>query len=134
MSSKKSVLGAAIAGALTVTLAGCSSGSDFVACHGVVKKGAKESYVVMDKGLCSKLAGGVAQPLPAGVKKPTINPNNYVKCYGVAAAGKNDCGTKTTACAGSVKVAKAPDAWVTALEGVCKQVGGKVGKVGNKKA
>lgn len=132
MSKNKMVLSAAITGALAITLTGCNQGGDFVACHGVAKKGSKESYVVMDKGLCGKLAGGKAEPLPKGVKAPKINPNNYIKCYGVAAAGKNDCGTKTTACAGSVKVAKSPEGWVTALKGVCEKVGGRVESVKKK--
>ena len=126
--SKKRLTQTAAISALAMGLAGCGH-QDFIACYGVAKPGSKNPYVVMDKGLCTKLAGGEVKPLPKGVRKPEINPNNYVMCYGVAAAGKNDCGTKTTACAGSVGKAKQPDAWVAALKGVCEKIGGRVGSI-----
>lgn len=125
---KKRIVEAAIASTLAVGLAGCNH-HDFIACHGVAKPGSAEPYVIMDKGLCGKLANGVAKPLPVGVSAPKTDDNDYVMCYGVAAAGKNDCGTKSTACAGSVGTAKDPGAWVAALDGVCKKIGGRVGDI-----
>lgn len=127
---KKRLLKTVLTTTMAAGIVGCSH-HDYVACHGLSTTDGS-SYVVMGRGLCTKLAGGNPEPLPEGVKAPKIDENNYVMCYGVAAAGKNDCGTKTTACAGTVHTAKEPDAWVAALEGVCKQIGGRVGKIKNK--
>lgn len=55
--------------------------------------------------------------------------DNYVKCYGVAAASKNDCGTIVSACSATVKVDRACYAWVYVPEGICKKLAGaSVGK------
>ena len=48
------------------------------------------------------------------------------KCYGVAAAGKNDCQTATSSCAGTSKVDRQPDAFLMVPAGTCgKLAGGK---------
>lgn len=53
----------------------------------------------------------------------------YVKCYGVAAASKNDCGTVVSACAASIKTAGACYAWIYTPQGICtKIVNASVGK------
>ncbi|MCP4955634.1 DUF2282 domain-containing protein [Photobacterium aquimaris] len=41
------------------------------------------------------------------------------KCYGVAKAGKNDCATKTSSCAGSAKEDAQKDAFVVVPKGLC---------------
>jgi len=47
------------------------------------------------------------------------------KCYGVAKAGKNDCQTATSSCAGTSKKDAQVDAWLAVPAGVCvKIVGG----------
>ena len=47
------------------------------------------------------------------------------KCFGVAKAGKNDCNTATTSCAGTSKVDGQKDAWILVPAGLCgKLVGG----------
>lgn len=47
------------------------------------------------------------------------------KCYGVAKAGKNDCATKTSSCAGTAKQDNQKDAFVVVPKGLCdKLVGG----------
>lgn len=49
------------------------------------------------------------------------------KCMGVAAAGKNDCGTSQHACAGMSKTSGQADEWVYVKIGTCsKLAGGKV--------
>ena len=49
------------------------------------------------------------------------------KCFGVAKAGKNDCQTKTNACAGHVKTDARGDAWIFVPKGSCdKIVGGSL--------
>lgn len=50
------------------------------------------------------------------------------KCYGVAAAGKNDCASAkgTNACAGQSKVDKDPDVFKFVAKGTCDKMGGKL--------
>lgn len=49
------------------------------------------------------------------------------KCAGVVKAGKNDCGTSKSACAGTVKTDNDPEAWIGLPKGVCERIlGGKV--------
>ena len=46
------------------------------------------------------------------------------KCYGVSKAGKNDCATKSTSCAGSAKQDNQKDAFVVVPKGLCDKVTG----------
>ncbi|MFC3093938.1 DUF2282 domain-containing protein [Alteromonas sediminis] len=48
------------------------------------------------------------------------------KCYGVAAAGQNDCGNLagTHSCAGQSTVDKDPGEWKLVAKGTCKTMGG----------
>ncbi len=47
------------------------------------------------------------------------------KCYGVSKAGKNDCQTSMSACAGTSKKDGNKDAWLAVPKGTCeKLVGG----------
>jgi uncharacterized membrane protein len=47
------------------------------------------------------------------------------KCYGIAKAGQNDCGTATHTCAGKAKKDNAPDEWKYVAKGTCEKLGGK---------
>lgn len=46
------------------------------------------------------------------------------KCYGVAKAGKNDCQTATSSCAGTSKVDGQKDAWILVPAGTCDKLAG----------
>ena len=46
------------------------------------------------------------------------------KCYGVVKAGKNDCQTATSSCAGTSKVDGQKDAWVLVPAGLCARLVG----------
>jgi uncharacterized membrane protein len=46
------------------------------------------------------------------------------KCYGVAKAGKNDCQTATSSCAGTSKKDHQVDAWITLPKGTCAKIAG----------
>ncbi|OLQ81057.1 hypothetical protein BIT28_05660 [Photobacterium proteolyticum] len=46
------------------------------------------------------------------------------KCYGVAKAGKNDCATKTSSCAGTSKVDGQKDAFIMVPKGLCSRLAG----------
>ena len=75
----------------------------------------------------SALAGALALGLaatPALAAKPEME-----KCAGIAKAGKNDCGTAKSSCAGTSKMDNDPNAWIYVPKGTCdKIVGGKVTK------
>ena len=47
------------------------------------------------------------------------------KCYGIAKAGQNDCGTAAHTCAGQAKKDNAPDEWKYVAKGTCEKLGGK---------
>ncbi len=46
------------------------------------------------------------------------------KCYGIAAAGKNDCQTATSSCAGTSRVDRQPDAFIMVPAGTCTKIAG----------
>lgn len=46
------------------------------------------------------------------------------KCFGIVKAGKNDCQTATSACAGTSTTDAQKDAWVFVPEGLCEKVAG----------
>ena len=49
------------------------------------------------------------------------------KCYGISKAGKNDCQTAKSSCAGTSKTDAQPDAWISVPKGACEKiVGGKL--------
>jgi len=47
------------------------------------------------------------------------------KCYGVAKAGQNDCGTATHGCAGQAAVDNDAQEWKFVAKGACAKLGGK---------
>lgn len=47
------------------------------------------------------------------------------KCYGVAKAGQNDCGTAVHSCAGKAEKDNAADEWKMVPKGTCEKLGGK---------
>lgn len=51
-------------------------------------------------------------------------PGAQEKCYGVAAAGKNDCQTATNSCAGTAEKDRQPDAFVNLPKGLCGKLAG----------
>ena len=50
--------------------------------------------------------------------------SNVEKCYGVAKAGKNDCQTATSSCAGTSKKDAQADAWLSVPKGTCEKITG----------
>jgi uncharacterized membrane protein len=47
------------------------------------------------------------------------------KCYGIAKAGQNDCGTAHHSCAGKGTRDNAPDDWKYVPKGTCAKAGGR---------
>ena len=65
------------------------------------------------------VTSAAAQPVP--------QPKDSEKCYGIAKAGKNDCGTAKHACAGlGAKTDNDPNEWKYVAKGTCDKVGGKM--------
>ena len=77
--------------------------------------------------IAGALAAGFATLSPAEpVPTPTFKAE---KCYGIAKAGKNDCQTSNTACAGTSKKDNQADAWIYVPAGTCNRiVGGSLKK------
>ena len=75
--------------------------------------------------LAGILALGIATA--AGAATGPVTPKaGQEKCYGIAKAGQNDCGTAKHACAGEgAKVDKDPTEWKYVAKGTCESLGGK---------
>lgn len=72
--------------------------------------------------MAAAFAAAIAVPVATSQAQGTME-----KCYGVAKAGKNDCQTAHSSCAGTSKKDGQGDAWVSLPKGVCeKLVGGKL--------
>jgi uncharacterized membrane protein len=71
--------------------------------------------------IAAALAAALMLPVAAQAQ------GNMEKCYGVAKAGKNDCQTAKSSCAGTSKTDSQTDAWVSLPKGACEKiVGGKL--------
>ena len=128
MDTLKKTAQVALAGLLSVNvlaLSGCSKPTE-VKCYGLTQN--SDQWIGMSKGECAKLAGGVAKPMTAQeAAQVTVYPaSDYVKCYGVAAANMNDCGTKTSACGGSYSDPRSPLAWIAIPKQICQQLPGAI--------
>jgi len=76
--------------------------------------------------LHAAVAGLVALGLSATVMAgPVKQPGDTEKCFGVAKAGQNDCGTAKHACAASSKTDNDPAEWKYVPKGTCEKAGGK---------
>ena len=79
----------------------------------------------------SALAGVIAVGLGQAHAQTSGSPDGpstaaREKCYGIAKAGQNDCGTATHACAGRSRKDNAPDEWKYVPKGTCAKLGGKL--------
>lgn len=76
---------------------------------------------LLQSAVASILALGASHP--AGAED--ANAGAKEKCYGVAKAGQNDCGTARHSCAGKAAKDNAGDEWKYVPKGTCEKVGGK---------
>ncbi len=122
---KKIILNTATLSSILL-LAGCSGGNPqdkLVECYGI-SKASPDAPLMTTKGICEKLAH---------TQMVDVTADDYVECYGVAAAGENDCATNSTACGGTAAVNNSPAAWIAIPKGVCMNVkGGVLGKLEKK--
>ena len=73
-------------------------------------------------GLLSLSATGIVSAQESAPKKE--------KCFGIAKAGKNDCGTSQHSCAGNAKSDNVPEEWKYVAKGTCEKMGGNLKKPG----
>lgn len=71
--------------------------------------------------LASAVAAAITLPVLTGAQMgPAPAPKfEAEKCYGVTKAGKNDCQTANSSCAGTSKRDGQKDAWVYVPKGAC---------------
>lgn len=70
----------------------------------------------------SAIAFATSVTAPIGVAN--AEDTKMEKCYGIAAAGKNDCATATSSCAGTSKTDHQADAFITVPAGTCSKIAG----------
>lgn len=77
--------------------------------------------------IASAVVAALAMPI-ASQAGPAPKPKfEAEKCFGIAKAGKNDCGTGKHACAGlGAKTDNDPNEWKYVAKGTCEKVGGKM--------
>src|SRR5262245_29963731 len=69
--------------------------------------------------LASAIAAAIAVPAVTGAQPAPMPKFEAEKCYGIAKAGKNDCQTANSSCAGTSKRDAQRDAWVYVPKGTC---------------
>jgi uncharacterized membrane protein len=70
--------------------------------------------------IASAIVAALAMPAMSDAAGPAPKPKfEAEKCYGVAKAGKNDCQTANSSCAGTSKRDKQKDAWIYVPAGGC---------------
>ena len=72
------------------------------------------------------LAGLIAMSLTLAAQNASAAKGDTEQCAGIVKAGKNDCGTSQSACAGTSKVDKDPEAWIIVPKGTCERIVGGV--------
>ena len=74
--------------------------------------------------IASAVAAALALPLAAGAQAgPAPKPKfDAEKCYGIARAGKNDCQTTNSSCAGTSRRDGQKDAWIYVPAGTCERL------------
>jgi uncharacterized membrane protein len=70
------------------------------------------------------VASAVAAAISLGAVAGTASAADNEKCYGIAAAGKNDCQTASHSCAGTATADNAPDSWIYVPVGTCEKIAG----------
>ncbi len=77
--------------------------------------------------IASAVAATVSLPIVAALAGPVAAPTGFQaeKCYGVVAAGKNDCAaTGGHSCGGEARVNNDPASWIYVPAGTCQKIVG----------
>lgn len=78
-------------------------------------------------GLGTSTAIAETQPAPSTSHEPKmmrIDVPGMEQCYGVAKAGRNDCGTLMHACSGEAKTTGDKMEWLLVPKGLCDKIAG----------
>jgi uncharacterized membrane protein len=70
------------------------------------------------------LASAVATALSLAAVEAAAQDKKTEKCFGIAKAGKNDCQTASSSCAGTSKKDAQADAWLAVPAGTCLKISG----------
>lgn len=80
------------------------------------------------RNLTTAIAGvltlGILSAATAHAAEPLVFCKEQEKCYGVSKAGKNDCSTSSSVCAGTAKRDYQRDAWIYVPKGTCERLAG----------
>ncbi|MFO1207219.1 MAG: DUF2282 domain-containing protein [Burkholderiales bacterium] len=79
-----------------------------------------KSNTVVRSAVASLLVFGVATAATDALAAKGDNE----KCAGIVKAGKNDCGTSVSACAGTTKADNEKEAWIFVPKGTCEKIAG----------
>jgi uncharacterized membrane protein len=79
----------------------------------------KSVNTLLSSAIVGTLSLGLAAGDAAAAEKTPLE-----KCYGISKAGKNDCQTSSSACAGTAKKDGQKDAWVFIPKGSCEKIVG----------
>jgi uncharacterized membrane protein len=75
----------------------------------------------------SAMTGLMALGIAAGAGQALAAAGDNEKCAGVVKAGKNDCGTSKSSCAGTAKADRDAETWIFVPKGTCDKIaGGKI--------
>jgi uncharacterized membrane protein len=72
----------------------------------------------------SALAGLMAMGLVAAGTSALAAKDDQEKCAGIVKAGKNDCGTSYSSCAGTAKKDGDAETWIYVPKGTCERIAG----------
>jgi uncharacterized membrane protein len=89
-----------------------------------------KSNTTLQAAVAGLIALGLSASAGAG---PVKQPNETEKCFGIAKAGQNDCGTAKHACATLGKTDNDAAEWKYVAKGTCEKAGGKTKAVAEKK-
>jgi len=74
--------------------------------------------------ICTLAVGVMLAATAAAQVHPEKPTWKYEKCYGIAAAGRNDCFFSGNSCAGTVAADRDAAAWVYVPRGTCERIVG----------
>ena len=81
-----------------------------------------KSNTTLQAAVAGLIALGLSASAGAG---PAKQPTDTEKCFGIAKAGQNDCGTAKHACASLGKADNDAAEWKYVAKGTCEKAGGK---------
>ena len=79
------------------------------------------------------ISSAIAGLIATAAADATAQDKPKEKCYGIAKAGQNDCGTAKHSCAGKATKDNDPAEWKYVAAGTCAQAGGKASPAADKK-